>query len=142
MAHKVTFSTVTIRKNCFLQIKLADKGLYSNGVFRLNDSKIAKWIYHVCKTKLGFTLKKCRNNQYLWKSINQQKILYSKGDTLRFKLQCYVSGNCLIFSELHWLQWELCVQIHLPTQTIAKGIIFLYFPSKYVVTTEMWVIIT
>lgn len=70
MAHKVTLSTVTTRKNYFLKNKLADKHLYSNGIFnatylRLDDSKMAKWIYHIYKTKLGFTLKKCRHNQYL-----------------------------------------------------------------------------
>lgn len=47
MAHKVTLSTVTTRKNYFLKNKLADKHLYSNGIFnatylRLDDSKMAK----------------------------------------------------------------------------------------------------
>lgn len=50
------------KKEKSLKIKLADKHLYSNSILNakylgLDYSKMAKWVYHVCKTKLGFTLK-------------------------------------------------------------------------------------
>lgn len=50
------------KKEKSLKIKLANQHLYSNSILNakylgLDYSNMAKWVYHVCKTKLGFTPK-------------------------------------------------------------------------------------
>lgn len=93
-------------------------------------------ISHVYKTKLGFTLKKCRNNQYLLKSTNQQKIHYGKGGTLKFQLQCYCVRKLpdLFRAPLTSVR-TLCKDMLANTNHNERNF-FLSFPSKYVITTE------